>query len=112
MVQIKSIRYGRRDDRLDACNKQYFSFSPEEPLHNIQGQIVCILLGLYFCICIVLMGWSLLPNAQRPFKIYCAPPNLGITRTLICRLKFAQRPIFSGLRFIKETEISDSEPPA
>ena len=29
----------------------------------------------------VLMGWSLLPNTQRHFKIYCAPPNLGITRT-------------------------------
>ena len=26
----------------------------------------------------VLMGWSLLPNALRPFKIYCAPPNLDI----------------------------------
>ena len=29
----------------------------------------------------VLMGWSMLPNALRPFKIYCAPVNLGITRT-------------------------------
>ena len=27
------------------------------------------------------------------FKIYCAPPNLGITRTWICRLNFAQKPI-------------------
>ena len=26
----------------------------------------------------VLMGWSLLPNALQPFKIYCAPQNLGI----------------------------------
>ena len=26
----------------------------------------------------VLMGWSLLPNAMRPFKIYYAPPNLVI----------------------------------
>ena len=25
-----------------------------------------------------LMGWSLLPNALRPFQIYCALPNLGI----------------------------------
>ena len=31
--------------------------------------------------CIVLKGWLLLPNALRPFQIYCAPPNLGITRT-------------------------------
>ena len=28
-----------------------------------------------------LMGWSLLPNALRPFKIYCAPSNFDITRT-------------------------------
>ena len=44
------------------------------------------------------------------FKIYCAPPNLGITRTWICRLNFAQRPIFSGLRFFNEPEILDSGP--
>ena len=31
------------------------------------------------------------------FKIYCAPQNLGITRTWICRLNFAQRPIFFRL---------------
>ena len=42
----------------------------------------------------VLMGWSLLPNALRQFKIYSAPSNLGITRTWICRLNFVQRPIF------------------
>ena len=34
------------------------------------------------------------------FKIYCTPPNLGITRTWICRLNFAQRPIFSGLEVL------------
>ena len=37
----------------------------------------------------VLMGWSLMPNALQPFKIYCAPLNLDI-RTWICRL--AQSP--------------------
>ena len=26
--------------------------------------------------CIILMGWSLLPNALRLFKIYCAPPTI------------------------------------
>ena len=31
-----------------------------------------------FVFVLVLMGWSFLPNALRPFKIYCAPPNLGI----------------------------------
>ena len=30
------------------------------------------------------------------FKIFCAPPNLGITTTWICRLNFAQRPIFQA----------------
>ena len=45
------------------------------------------------------------------FQIYCAPPNLGI-RTWICQLNFAQRPMFSGLRFFNEPEISDSGPPA
>ena len=30
------------------------------------------------------------------FKIYCASPNLDITRTWICRLKFAQMPIFQA----------------
>ena len=58
------------------------------------------------------MGWSLLPNALRPFKIYCAPPNLGITRTWMCWLNFAQRPIFSGLRFFNEPKISDSGSPS
>ena len=42
--------------------------------------------GFLFILIFVLMGWSLLPNALRPFKIYCAPPTLGITRTWICRL--------------------------
>ena len=50
---------------------------------------------------------SLLPNALRPFNTYYAPPNLGITRTWICRLNFAQRPIFSCFRFFNEPEMSD-----
>ena len=47
---------------------------------------------MYYCI--VLKEWLLLPNALRPFQIYCAPPNLRITRTWICRLKFVQRYFF------------------
>ena len=50
---------------------------------------------LYFY-CIVLMGWSLLPNALDLFKIYCAPLNLGL---------------FFRLEFFNEPEISDSGPP-
>ena len=63
--------------------------------------------GAIFVFILVLMGWSLLPNVLRPFKIYCTPPNLGI-RTWICWLNFAQRHFFSGLRFFNEPEISDS----
>ena len=88
-------------------------------LHSCPNQLVLFfLVGLFFCIVFVflfvfvLMGWSLLLNALRPTEIYCAPPNLGVTRTWICRLNFAQRPIFSGLRFFNEPEISDSGPPA
>ena len=43
------------------------------------------------------------------FKIYSALPNLGITKTWISRLNFAQRPIFLSLRFFNEPEISDSD---
>ena len=46
------------------------------------------------------------------FKIYCALPNLGITRMWICWLNLAQRPIFSGLSFFNDPEISDLGPPA
>ena len=63
-----------------------------------------------YCIvlyCIVLKGWSLLPNALRPFQIYCAPPNLDI-RIWICQLNVAQRPIFSSVRLFNEPEISCS----
>ena len=49
--------------------------------------------------CIVLMGWSLMPNAMQPFQ------NLGITRMRICRLKFAQRPIVTGLRFFNDPQL-------
>ena len=46
----------------------------------------------------VFMGWSLLPNAMRPFKIYCAPPNLDITRTWICWLKFSDLRLLTSLK--------------
>ena len=44
---------------------------------STDGKISVVL----YCIVFYLMGWSLLSNALRPFKIYFAPPNLGITRT-------------------------------
>ena len=58
------------------------------------------------CICI-LWGGHYYPKHYDLFKVCCAAPNLGITRTWICRLKFAQRPIVSGLRFFNEPEIAD-----
>ena len=33
-------------------------------------------MGRFKLYCIVLMGWPLLSNALRPFKIYCAPPTI------------------------------------
>ena len=40
----------------------------------LQGLFLTVILFVFA----FLVGWSLLPNALRPFKIYCAPPNLGI----------------------------------
>ena len=62
----------------------------------------------YYSIVFYWRGGHCCPTHCGFFKIYCAPPNLGITRTWICRLNFAQRPIFSGLRIFNEPEISDS----
>ena len=42
-------------------------------------------------------------------EIYCVPPNLSI-RARICRINYAQRPIYLDLTFFKEPEISDSGP--
>ena len=44
--------------------------------------------------CIVLMGWSLLPNAPRPFWDLLCSPNLGIAMTWICRLNFCSETSF------------------
>ena len=77
---------------------------------NVDGRMLQWILNKYCCT--VLLGWSLLPNALGPFQIYCAPTNLGITRTWIYRLNFAQRPIFSGLRFFNEPKVSESGTPA
>ena len=76
--------------------------------HWSRGQY-CIVL---YCFVLFWWGGYCFPMHCNLFKIYCVPLNLGITRTLICWLNFAQRPIFSGLRFFNEPEISDSEPPA
>ena len=84
-------------------------FSPINPIPRIDTCCTTVLYCIVLC-CVV--GVLIAAQALGPFKIYCAPPNLSITRTWICRLNFAQRPIFSGLRFFYEPEISDSGPPA
>ena len=55
----------------------------------------------------VLMGWSLLPNALRPFfkDLLC---SLELGYYDVNMTNFAQRSVFSGLRFFNEPEISDS----
>ena len=57
-------------------------------------------LSCYFCIVLFWWGGHFCPIYCDLFKIYCAPPNLGITRTWICRLNFAQRPIFFRLEVL------------
>ena len=65
-----------------------------------------VLLNIVFVFFIYFNG---LVIALRPFKINCAPPNLVI-RTWLCRLNFAQRLFFSGLRFFNEPEIQIRDP--
>ena len=36
------------------------------------------LTGICICVLFVLMGWLFLPNALRPIKIYCVPPNFYV----------------------------------
>ena len=64
--------------------------------------------------CIVLYWWSghCCQMHCDLFQFFRDPPNLGITRTWIWQLNFAQRPIFSGLRFFNEPDISDFGTPS
>ena len=63
-----------------ACSpKKQMVYTEDMPNDSMKHQ--SIVLGILYIFIYVLMGWSLLPNALRPFKIYCDPPNLGITRT-------------------------------
>ena len=84
-----------------------------EPIHSYKNIFSIQNIGS-FRSDVVLYWWGghCYPMHCNFLKIYCAPPNLGITRTWICRLNFTQRPIVSGLSFFNEPEISDSGPPA
>ena len=72
---------------------------------KIITQWYCIV--LYYSL-LYWMGGHCHPMHWDLSDLLCSP-NLGI-RTWLCRLDFAQRPIFSGLRFFNEPEISDSGP--
>ena len=62
----KSCEYRERD-------KKAMTLTYACPLTNLHSYQVYLGLGL--------MGWSLLPDALRPFKIYCA--SLSITSQLV-----------------------------
>ena len=61
--------------------------------------------------CIVLMGWSLLPNALRPFsRSIVLPPNLGITRTWICQLILLRSLFFQAWGSLRSLKSQTREP--
>ena len=76
------------------CNLQFFLINTEK-FWSVVIITVTLLLNLNW---IVLFWWGghCCPMHCDLFEIYCAPPNLGIIRMWICRLNFAQRPIFQA----------------
>ena len=62
---------------------------------------------LMFLYCIGFDWVVIATQCTETFQDLLCNVNLGI-RTWIFRLNFAQMPIFSGLRFFKEPEISES----
>ena len=62
--------------------------------------------------CIVLKGWSLLPDVLRPFQDLFCSPEFRYYWDVNMPIKFCSEAYFSGLRFFNEPEISDSGPPA
>ena len=63
-----------------------------------------------YCIVLYWRGGHYCPMHCDLSKIYCAPPNLGITRTWICRLNFAQKPIFEAWGFLTSLKSQTREP--
>ena len=76
-----------KQDARHVKNRIYMRSRYLANLTVVQPQRHFLFISINNCIVFVLMGWSFLPNVLRPFKIYCAPPNLGI-RTWICRSNF------------------------
>ena len=56
----------------ELCSSAYSFHYPYSGIHAVPSNVVY---------CIYFHGVVIAPNARRPFKICCAPPNLGITRT-------------------------------
>ena len=104
--------------KMSICGYYVFSCQLTRSSHSIHRlecvSVYCDCIVLYYIVfyCIVLYcrGEHCCPMYCDLLKIYCAPPNLGISRTWICRLNFAQRPISSGSRYFNEPEFSDSGP--
>ena len=76
-------------EALDLIGVHLYIFQTFWPL-----LLYCILL---YCIVLYCIWWGgpCCPMHCDLFKIYCAPLNLDITRTWICRLNFFQRPILN-----------------
>ena len=75
------------------------------------GYVPLHLLFLLYFIVLYWWGGHCCPMHCALFKIHCAPPNLGITRTWIYRLILLRGLFFQAWRS-NESEISDSGPPA
>ena len=65
-------------------------------MHTSRSTSVSIPYHHYLYLFVLMVIDVIVANALWPFQIYCAPQNLGITRTWICRLNFAQRPFFQA----------------
>ena len=80
----------------------FLRISPRD-MHYLSFTNLNISMVVRYCIDEVVIA------TQCTATFYWAPPNLG-NRMWICRLNFAQRPIFSGLRFFNKPEITDLGP--
>ena len=57
---------------------KYYSYVVLSSTPSLRSLSCVLYLFIYIIFIFDLMGCSLLPNALRPFKNYCASPNLGI----------------------------------
>ena len=62
--------------------------------------------------CIVLKGWSLLPNELRPFQDLLCSREFRYDKDVNMPIKFCSETYFFQTRLFNEPEITDSGPPA